>query len=269
MPHPLEPGQLDGVEGKQIGRSLHQPLVHQLLDNLVAKAVHVHGTAGGKVLDRLLALGFAKQSARAAGHSLPFQPLHRGAAHRALGREQDRAGIRRALRLHHGDNLRDHIPRPAHDHGIADHDAEPLDLVGIVQSSVGDCHTADKHRFELGHRGHGAGATNLELDVLEERHLLLRREFVGGGPARGSGHKAQLLLQGNVVDLVDHAINLVRELATAGQDVVVEGLTTGRPFLEFHLGTERQSPGFQLIEAAEVGIPQLVATDPDTVGIKG
>jgi hypothetical protein len=67
------------------------------------------------------------------------------------------------------------------------------DLVGIVQGGVGDGDAADEHRLELGHRGHGAGAADLELDVLQRRHLLLGRELVGGGPAQGAGHKTELL----------------------------------------------------------------------------
>lgn len=62
-----------------------------------------------EVLDGGRPLGLAEETAGAAGHGLPFQPLHRRAAHRALGREEDRAGIRRALRLHHSHDLGDHV----------------------------------------------------------------------------------------------------------------------------------------------------------------
>ncbi len=268
LPHPLKPGQLDGIEAEQIGGGLHQSLVHQLLDNLVAKAVHIHGATGSKVLDRLLALRLAEQATGAACNRLSFQPLHCRATHRALGREEDRAGVAWALRLHHGDDLRDHVPCPAHDHGIADHDAKALDLVGVVQSGVGDSHAADKHRFKLGHRRHGAGTANLKLDVLKQGHLLLCRELVGGRPARGAGHKAQLLLQSDSIHLVDHAVDLVRELATAGQNVVVERLTTGCPLFELHLGTERQPPLLELGETAKVGVAQLLAANTDTVSVK-
>ncbi len=268
LPHPLKTGQLDGVEAKQIGGSLHQPLVHQLLDNLVAKAVHIHGATGGEVLDRLLALRLAEQATGAAGNRFPFQPLHRRATDRTLGREENFARINRALRLHHGDDLRDHIPCPAHDHGIANHHAEALDLVSIVQGGVGNGDAADKHRFKLGHRGHGAGAADLKLDVLKLCHLFLRRELVGGRPARGAGHKAELLLQSDSIHLVDHAVDLVRELATASQNVVVERLTTGGPLFELHLWTERQPPLLELGETAKVGVAQLLATNTDTVSVK-
>ncbi len=268
LPHPLKTGQLDGVEAEQISGSLHQPLVHQLLDNLVAKAVHIHGATGGEVLDRLLTLRLAEQATGAAGNRFPFQPLDRRATDRTLGREENFACINRALRLHHGDDLRDHIPCPAHDHGIANHHAEALDLVGVVQGGVGDSHAADKHRLELGYRGHGAGAADLELDVLKQSHLLLRRELVGGRPARGAGHKAELILQGDGIHLVDNAVDLVRELATAGQNVVVERLTTGGPLFELHLGTKRQPPLLELIEATKVRVTEQLAANTDTVSVK-
>ncbi len=137
-----------------------------------------------------------------------------------------------------------------------------------MQGGVGDGHAADKHRFELGDRGHGAGAADLKLDVLKQSHLLLRRELVGGRPARRPGHKAQLLLQSDGIDLVDHAVDLVRQLATAGQNVVVERLTTGSPLFEFHLGTERQPPLLELGETAKVGVAQLLAPHPHAIGVK-
>ncbi len=239
LPHPLKTCQLDGIEAEEIGGSLHQSLVYQLLDNLVAKAVHIHGATGGEVLDRLLTLRLAEQATGAAGNRLAFQPFYRRATHRALGREENFPRINRALCLYHGHDLRDHVPCPAHDHGITDHDAKALDLVGVVQSGVGDSHAADKHRFELGHRRHGASTANLKLDILKQSHLFLRRELVGGRPARGTCHKAELLLQSDGIHLVDHAVDLVRQLATAGQNVVVERLTTGSPLFEFHLGTKR------------------------------
>ena len=262
LPHPLKPGQLDGIEAEQIGGGLHQSLVHQLLDNLVAKAVHIHGATGSKVLDRLLALRLAEQATGAACNRLSFQPLHCRATHRALGREENFARINRALCLYHGNDLRDHVPCPAHDHGIADHDAKALDL------GVGHGDAADKHRLELGHRRHGAGTANLKLDVLKQSHLLLRRELVGGRPARRACHKAELLLQSDSIHLVDHAVDLIGQLATAGQNVVVERLTTGSPLFEFHLGTKWQPPLFELIETTEVRATEQLAADTDAIGVK-
>ena len=137
-----------------------------------------------------------------------------------------------------------------------------------MQGGVGDGDAADKHRFKLGDRGHGAGAADLKLDVLKLCHLFLRRELVGGRPARGAGHKAQLLLQSDGIHLVDHAVDLVRELATAGQNVVVERLTTGGPLFELHLGTKRQPPRFELIEATKVRVTEQLAANTDTVSVK-
>ncbi len=137
-----------------------------------------------------------------------------------------------------------------------------------MQGSVGNGDAADKHRLELGHRGDGTGAAHLELDVLKRRHLLFCRELVGGGPARCAGHKAELLLQGDGIHFVDHAVDLVGEIPTARQNVVVERLATGGPLFQLHFRAKWQTPGLELIEATEVGIPQLVATDSHAVGIE-
>ncbi len=137
-----------------------------------------------------------------------------------------------------------------------------------MQGGVGHGDAADKHRLELGHRGDGTGAAHLEVDVLKRRHLLFCRELVGGSPARRAGNETELPLQGDVIHLVDHAVDLVGEIPATRQDIIVKRLAAGGTLFQLHLGAERQTPGLELIEATEVGIPQLVATDSHAVGIE-
>ena len=56
-----------------------------------------------------------------------------------------------------------------------------------------------------------AGAAHLHVDVEHRGHLLLGRVFMGHGPARLARHKAELALQVQAVDLVDHAVDVERQ----------------------------------------------------------
>ena len=80
-----------------------------------------------------------------------------------------------------------------------------------MQRGVGNGYATHKHGRKLGHRRELAGAAHLHVNGLHGGDLLLRRIFVRHGPARFAADKAQLLLQGKAVDLVDHAIDIKRQ----------------------------------------------------------
>ena len=56
LPHPVELGERGRVEPVEVGQRLDQPLVHELVDQLLAQAVDVHCVAVGVPADPLLEL---------------------------------------------------------------------------------------------------------------------------------------------------------------------------------------------------------------------
>ena len=94
---------------------------------------------------------------------------------------------------------------------VADANALPAHLEQVVQGRVRDRRAADEDRLELGHRRQLAGAADLDLDRVERRRPLLRRILLRHRPARLARLEAELVLQGAVVDLVDDAVDLVRQ----------------------------------------------------------
>ena len=71
---------------------------------------------------------------------------------------------------------------------------------------------ADEHRLEHGERRGPPGAPDRHLDVAQQGGALLRRELEGDRPARRLRREAELLALGEVVDLHDHAVDLVVEV---------------------------------------------------------
>jgi hypothetical protein len=135
------------------------------------------------------------------------------------------AALVRPLVQHRPDDLRDHVAGPLQDHRVADPHVLAGDLVGVVQGGVGHRDPADRHGLQPRHRGDRAGAAHLQVDGLQDRAGLLGRELAGDGPARRARDEAQAALLLQVVDLVDHAVDVERQL--------------GPQDLEFGIGVEQ------------------------------
>ena len=159
--------------------------------------------------DSFLALSAAKQSAGAAVIGLPLFTYCVRAAHRAMARHGELKRFSQPLFCQHTDHFRDHIASPAHDHGIAHPHVLAAGLVFVVQGRIGHGDAAHKHRRQLGHRREFSSTSDLHINRQHCGQLLLGRIFVRHRPAWFAGHKAQLALQGQAVDLVDHAINVI------------------------------------------------------------
>ena len=63
-----------------VGRRAHEAGIDQLIDELVAQALDVHGPAAGEMQERLLALGGTEEAPRAARDGLVREPGDRRAA---------------------------------------------------------------------------------------------------------------------------------------------------------------------------------------------
>ena len=171
---------------------------------------------------RLLALGRAKQPCGAARIDFAFQPFDFAAANGAgCGHDKWRSGSG-ALVCYDGYHFGDDIARAPYNDGIAHAHVFALHLVFIMQGGVGYGYAAYKHGRELGYRGELAGAAHLHVNGLHHGDLFLRGVFVRHGPARLAADKAQLLLPGEAIDLVDHAVNIKRQAVAQGRHLLVK-----------------------------------------------
>ena len=125
-----------------------------------------------------------------------------------MGREDYLSRLLRTLGEYDVNDLRNHVPRAANHHLIANSQPQALYFIGVVQSSITHQNTGHMHRLQASHRGDGSGTPHLKLDVAHESHLLLRRELKRHRPARRAGHKSKLFLKRQGIDFDDHAINI-------------------------------------------------------------
>ncbi len=169
----------------------------------------------------LLALGTAKEATGATVIRLTLFTHGSRAAHWADARHGELGSALRPLVQHHRYHFRNHIPRTAHHHGVTDAHVFAPGLVLVVQGGIGYRHAPYKHRRQLGHGGQLAGAPHLHVNVQHGGELLLRGVFMGDSPTRLARDKAQADLQGQAVDLVDHTINIKRQLVALLADTLV------------------------------------------------
>ena len=205
--------------------------------------------------NRLLALRAAKQAAGTAVVGFALFPLSQAATHRALTHHGEHPRILRALVQNHRNHFGDHIASTAHDHGVTHPHILAAGFEFVVQRGIGDRDAAHKHRRQFGHGGQFACTPHLHIDGQHGGHLFLRRVFVGHGPTRFAGHKAQLLLPVQAVDLVHHAINVVRQSIALGGHALVKAHQARCALHARSLLSHRKAPVFQLLQSLVVRRP--------------
>src|SRR6516165_1335589 len=141
--------------------------------------------------------------------------------YRAARRQLDGRGTRGALVQHYAHHLGDHIAGAAHDHRVAYAHVLAAYLVDVVQGHIAHRHPAHEHRLESRDRGERPGTPDLEADVPDDREHLIGRELVRDRPARRARDEPEPLLVGARVELVDDAVDLVRQRAAPLADMAV------------------------------------------------
>src|SRR6266567_3143524 len=216
-------------ERENVGRLLDPALLEEQRDLLLAQALDIECAPRdemNEVLDPLIRAG--ELAAAAGARALR---AGRGLLAHHVGVERARAFFRKTIGLgvlgplveDDVHDLGDDVAGTLDDNGIADANvaaiaqrlaaaADALDVVLIVQRDVLNDDAADADRIELADRREGAGAPDLDLDVLEHRDGALGRELVRDRPARGARDKAKPLLPIDAVELVNDAIDVVVEL---------------------------------------------------------
>ena len=145
------------------------------------------------------------------------------AAHRANSQWRESACPSRALFQYHLHDLRYHVAGALQHHGIADTDILAGDFVFIVQCSARHENAADIHGCQHCHRRQCAGTANLDANIFQRGGGLFGREFPCRRTSAGSPPgKPQALLIIEIVDLINHAVDVVCQAGTLLADTGLE-----------------------------------------------
>ena len=240
--HTVESCQGHQTEFVQVGQGAHDLRVHQLVHQLFTQAFDVHGAALGEVQHGLFALGRAEQAAGAAVvHFFRFTH-HSAATDGASAGHTEVVHVACTWLFHDTDHLWNHIPCPANDGRVTHPHAFAAQLEQVVQCGIRNGHTAHKHGRKPRHGCQLAGAAYLHVDAGDSGDLFLRGVFVRHGPARLTRHKTQLPLQCQAVHLVDHTVDVKRQLVTQCADLLVVRYQLHSTLRTLHLRCDRKTP---------------------------
>ena len=117
----------------------------------------------------------------------------------------------RPLLLDDLDDLRNDVAGALHDDGVADAHILARDLVLVVQGRALHDDAADGDGLQPRDRRQRAGASDLNLDAVEERGRAFGRELVGNRPTWRAGRITETGLKREIVDFVNDAIDVVAE----------------------------------------------------------
>ena len=138
-----------------------------------------------------------------------------------------------------------------------------------MQGRVGHRDPTDEHGAQARHRRDCAGASDLHLDILDLRQLLLGGKLVRDREARRTRHKAQSLLGHKGVDLVDHTVDVVGQIRAQAPDALVIAKQAVSAAYQRALRAHRQSQHGEPVQQCVVGRRQRRAVDrAATVGEK-
>src|SRR5258707_9231901 len=182
----------------------------KLGDALLAQPLNVERTARDEMPQPLEPLRRADEAAGAADIDLAF--FRDGLAPAFWAMVGEDVGLARLVASQILDHLRDDVARALDADAIADAQAQPRDLVAVVERDVGDDHAADSDWLQAPHRRQLAGAADLDVDRFERSLGLFGGEFVRDRPARRATDLAQPLLPVEPIDLVYHTVDVEREI---------------------------------------------------------
>ena len=232
---------------------------------LVAEAVDVERTPGGKVKHPFTQLRRTRPRVRAPGVGLTLGADERRGALGALLRHDEHTFAAVAQGDDRADDLGDDVTRPPCDDRVTDEHALAPDLVGVVQGRHADGHPTHPHGREHREGRDPAGTPDIDRDVTQRRRHLFGRVLVGDGPARRLRGGAQPPLQAQVVDLDDDAVDLVLDVVAMLPPALDESLHRLDRRLHLEEPGNRQPPATETLVGLRLRGRGEVAMRPQPV----
>ena len=190
-----------------------------------AESFNIEGFTTYEVLHTFDRLRRADQSACTTSHDLAFFTDRTAAADGAPVQrfEIPQRGTVLPVLNQNFDDLRDYVARPLDDNMIANFHAKTRDLILVMQRRTADNHASDRHGSKVGDGCQGARPSDLNNNIFQYSDRLLRRKLMRDSPTRRPADHAKPVLPIQAIDLVDDAIDVVREIGTMLQNLTMKG----------------------------------------------
>ena len=117
-----------------------------------------------------------------------------------------------------------------------------------MQRGALDRHPADTDRKQLGDRGEGPGPSDLGDDGHNSGRGLPGGEFIRHRPARRARDRSQAVLQPEIVNPYDHAVNFKRQRVTLRLQRVTGRKHLGQILTHLSVGHGFQPPGLERLD---------------------
>ena len=160
-----------------------------------AQALDAHRAAGSEVQQPSdqLRRTIGRDASR---YRFAFRARDPAAAHRTTGRQAKLSFLAGAFRFDDFQDFRNNVAAAFNQNPVTDTQAEPLDLVFVVQGRARNSDAAELYRLQHRHRCQRARAADLHNDIVDPGRRLARRILVSDRPARRFSGRAKLVLQG-------------------------------------------------------------------------
>ena len=154
-------------------------------------------------------------------------------------------------------------------HTIVTSHIQTLKFVEVVQAGPFHRRAGQLHRSQIGDRCQDAALADLHIDGFDDGLSLFSGKLVGDAPAWRPARRAELVPQGQLVDLDHHAIDLIVQLAPSRVPGIAEGngLLDGRRSLNMRIDRHAQGP--QTGQRVPMRMPQGSGERPRGIGKKG
>ena len=225
------------------------------------------------------ALGRADQPAGAAAHRIArLAHRVRATVGASLGKGERHGGRRAPGQIDRG-NFRDHVTRAVNLHPVTHPDIRtvadrftlavaPGDVILVMQRRVRNDDAPHGERGQPRHRRQRAGAADLDVDRQQPGPGQLGGKLVRQSPARGGGAKPEAALQRQIVDLVNHAVDIVAKAGALRLDPAVVCQQRVWPGAEHGQRVDLKAKRAQAVHRADLGSGQGCRDLPPGIGEK-
>src|SRR5579883_3185184 len=237
----LQRQQLLAGQRVEIREGLDQASLNQLFTHTLADALNIHCAFRDEV-PQTLQVACGTGQIGTVGHRHICFALDGSPADRAIVGQMVDLLVAGAALDHRFDDLGNHLAGALDQHPVADAQVFALDIALVVQGGPLDGYAANVDRFEQGPGIDRAGAPDIDANVEQTCCDLRGGILKSNRPAWIAGDGAQFLLLHDIINLDDHAIDLVGQVEAIAFPLLAVLHDLIQIVGELDIGIDREAP---------------------------